>query len=113
MKVNKYDEYLKLNHECERIRLDIMNLISDYYNFNDQFRINHYGYGLKKVKAISIEKTIEKDFENNGYFYSVMIIIESSSKKKYCDIINQSEFDDIMKFVDNPEVYKNSKKFNI
>lgn len=109
MKVNKYEQFLKLKDKYENEKQEMMSLITDYYNFNDDFRIQHIG-GRNFQMALNIDKSDEKDYDSGEYFYWVGYY--SSGTKNY-DKITQSEYDDIMDYIDNPEVYKNSKKFNI
>ena len=110
MKVNKYEQFLKLRDKYELANQEIRELISDYYNTNDTFRIQHIGGAPdKKINVISLSKSDEKDQDSGEYFYWV----EYYFLGKNFDKITQSEYDDIMNFIDNPEVYKKSKKFNI
>ena len=109
MKVNKYEQFLKLKDKYEESKLEIMSLILDYYNLNGDFRKNHIG-GRNIQAILNIDKSDEKDYDSGEYFY--WIGYYSPGGKDY-DKITQMEYDDMMSFVDNPEVYKNSKKFNI
>jgi len=112
MKVNKYKEYLKFKDKYEIIRQEIMNLIEEYYIFNDNFRIEHLGDTKHSYMSITnLNKSDEKDYETGEYWYWVEYHYPYADKN--FDKISQSEFDDIMKFIDNPEVYKKAKKFNL
>ena len=110
MKVNKFEEFLKLKNKYEKKRKEIMSLISDYYNINDDFRIRHLGGEVgKRINVVSLSKSDDTDFETGEYFYWVEYYFSGINYDK----ITQSEYDDIMKFVDNPDLYKSKTKYNL
>jgi len=109
MKVTRYEQFLKLKDKYDIERSNIMSLIQDYYNLNDDFRITHIGDNNIKI-VLNVSKSDEIDYDSGEYFYWIEYYVPGG--RNY-DKLTQSEYDDMIKFIENPDVYKNSKKFNI
>jgi len=109
MKVNKFDEYQKAKSRYTEIGLQLNSIIKDYYNYNYDFRITHIG-GDEPIRFVyAISKSVEKDEDTNEYYYWIKYYRNGDNYDK----ITEEEFQDIMKFADNPELYKATTKFNI
>lgn len=114
MIVDKFTEYIKVKEKYNKLRLDLITLVKDYYNYNDKFRISHIGSD-DYIRFVSDIYKSDKEDDTNEYFYWIEYHRSGKTGKpgKDYDKITIAEFIDIMKFVDDPELYKATSKFNI
>lgn len=108
MLINKFEQYKKAQIKYDKIKRDFMDSILDYYKSNDEFRISHIGEKIM-ISIVDISKSENIDDDSGEFFYWIGYYRMGFQYDK----ITQSEFDEMMRFINNKNVYKSTKKYNM
>jgi len=91
-------DYFREKDKFKKTENKILNLIREYIEINSDHFIKEYSFELKKLGGIELEEpfTLHLNFQ-----FGTRIIL------------NTDDFNDLLDFLEDPETYKNAKKFNI
>lgn len=105
MEVYSFGEYYSMKYRLDRYYDNMMKVVDDYVNTNDEFRKNH-NYINIIIKSDSIYKN---SFKGGGY----KIDFKLKNYQKGTLSITDEEYDDIVEYMKDTELYKSTKKFNL
>jgi hypothetical protein len=107
--INKFEEFNKMKTDLlkkiEERENEILKIIDDYVAYDDIFRRKHKIDFFKSL-SFNINPLTDDNFiwyKNDKFLYG--------SKRKI--ILSKDEINDFSKFMENPELYKKSKKYNL
>lgn len=109
MIINKFEEFNKMKNELlQKItnrEKEILKIIDDYVEYDDIFRRKHK---IDFFKALSFN--INPLTDNNFIWYKPNKFVYGSKEKIK---LSKDEIEKISKFMDSPELYKKTKKYNL
>jgi len=96
-------DFFRKKYEVDEIKDKILILINEYIELNSKHFINEYNFNnaLDYIK----DMTFEEPFK--------LILVTSNMNGDKEVKINTDDFNDLLEFIEDPETYKNIKKFNI
>lgn len=96
----KISDFLNVEKEYDKQKSTITKLINDWFNINRDYLRNEIGIKFNRIDNWNIVKNIEVPINLEGGF------------NESC-YLEKTDFEDLIKFINNPELYKNTKKYNI
>jgi len=97
------NEYVKMRDEYNKLKYDILNKIEHFITLNEEYFLDEYG--LKNNFLIL------KDFEFKDLDEYTEFRIISVDGRIYP--LRRKDFNDLAAFLDDPDLYKNTKKYNL
>ena len=101
--------------DYNKMKKELIRLVDDYIRFNDDFREKYvvaYDYNFHGCYDFSFdEKGTDEKYFRIFYYYN-----DKFYDKTIRDIftsIPKKEYEELKKFMENPELYKSVKKYNL
>jgi len=109
MTVYSFDEYYGKKYQVDRYYDNMMRVVDDYVNTNDEFRKNHKVQNSPYfvIKSDSIHKSSLKP---GGY--NINYTLKKNYQKGTINITDE-EYNDLVEYMKDTELYKSTKKFNL
>lgn len=107
--INKFEEFNRMKNELLQKITDrekeILKIIDDYVEYDDIFKRKHK---IDFFKALSFN--INPLTNDNIIWYKPNKFVYGSKEKIK---LSKDEIEKLSKFIESPELYKNTKKYNI
>ena len=104
--IKTFDDYIKTQDDANNYKKSVLKLI-DYYILNDDEYVKKHENIVK-----TYERCFDFYFSNDNYF-----VIKHFDRNEDVNMIffkiNSVDYKNLLKFIDNPELYKDTKKFNL
>lgn len=97
-KIDLFD-FFRERDKINKAENKILNLIREYIEINSEHFINNYSFDINddKLVAIRLEEPFTLVFDDKYQAHG----------------LTEDDFNDLLDFIEDPETYKNAKKFNI
>jgi len=104
MKIYSFDEYYHMKLQADIYYTNMMKVFYDYITTNDEFIKKHGPISITRVEDIS-----KNNFRSGGYIINYRAKDYSVRKINITD----EEYNDMIKYMKDPELYDSVKKFNL
>jgi len=108
MTVYSFGEYYSKKIQLDRYYDNMMRVVDDYVNTNDEFRKNH-GFQNSPDFIIKSDSIYKSSLKPGGYKISFAL----KNYQKGTISITDEEYNDIVEYMKDTELYKSTKKFNL
>ena len=108
MKVYSFDEYYSMKNQLDRYLDNMMRVVDDYVNTNEEFRKNH-GFQNSPSFIITSDSIYKNSFKGGGY----KIDFKLKNYQNGTMNITDEEYNDLVEYMKDTELYKSTKKFNL
>jgi hypothetical protein len=99
-----FREYSKIDKTLKNYKKSILKVIDEYINYNDEFR--------KKHDIIGYLYSSDFDYRNNSIVVTYRFEL-TNFEIPYKIYFTIAEYNDLKKFMKDPDLYKNTKKYNL
>ena len=107
---SKLYNFVKLQNKYFKEKKEILKLVNEYVDIRDKadpedsrYWLGQYGFDRNDVNEVDIKPDKYGDLS---------LYLKARWKDKY-DIMRSVDFQEFLKYIEDAEIYKNSKKFNI
>lgn len=106
MTVYSFGEYYSKKYQLENYYSNMMRVVDDYVNNDEKFRKTHKFNSYFSIESNDIYKN---SFKGGGYKISFTL----KNYQKGTISITDEEYNDIVEYMKDTELYNSSKKFNL
>jgi hypothetical protein len=97
---SKLEDYFEEEQKFKHIKENMLNLIKEFVELNKEYFMDEYGIKSEDIDGISVEEN-----PNN-------IVVKIMDGDWGIYLIND-DFEKLVNFINEPEIYKNQNKFNL
>jgi hypothetical protein len=110
LKGSKLGNFINLQNEYIKTKKEILKLVNEYTEIrekqdpeDDRYWLGQYGFDKRDIAEVDIK---------TDKYGDLSLYLKARWKDKY-DIMRDVDFQEFLKYIEDAEIYKNSKKFNI
>ena len=107
-KNSKLDNFLEEEREFKEKKKKMLNLINEYVDLNHDYFSDEYE--INSVSDFLVKKPGKEDIQFFHLDDSVALRVYEEHWHRY---LSNKDFEKLVKFIDNPDLYRSQKKYNI
>jgi len=101
---SKLEEFFEEEKKFNKIKEDMLNLINEYIDLNSEYFLEEYEVMPGEIVNFSVGVI------NNNPHNRVALKIEGDENINY---LRNEDFKKLVEFINDPELYRNAKKYNL